>query len=218
LGLDVYVGPLTRYHGGDWETPVQRWASGQGIGYSVVTPSGETATRVENLGRIREVVLAWRDVLSRSLGRPLDWNEDVSAPSYSERVSFEPYAFLKVLAASIDRGEPYPGDAEVPEVSEDHPVFRAATGDDSPRYPHLYFPELWLPCDFASTFVATDLTGQRGPIGSSVRLLAELRDVEGRIDAAAPDGSDDGARYGLAVFLKLAERSVAQRLPMRLDY
>jgi hypothetical protein len=133
-------------------------------------------------------------------------------------VSFEPYAFLRMLAASIDRGEPYPGDEEVPEVAEDHPVFRAATKGDSPRYPHLYFPELWLPCDFASTFEAADLTGQRGPIGSSIRLLAELRDIEGRVDAAAPGGSDDGARYGLAVFLKLAERSAAQRLPMRLDY
>lgn len=36
MGLDVYVGSLTRYHGGDWETVVQQAAREQGIDVHVL--------------------------------------------------------------------------------------------------------------------------------------------------------------------------------------
>jgi hypothetical protein len=94
------------------------------------------------------------------------------------------------------------------------------------------FPELWLPVDVEPTFEAEDVTGNRIPMGSSVRLLADLRAVneatyrgspselaQWRREGAEHGGPfDEAARFGLAVFLELAASSVEERLPMRLDY
>jgi hypothetical protein len=192
MDLDVYVGSLTRYYAGKWQTP---------------------------LGQVREVVLAWRSELARALGEPLRWNEDPSAPCYTERVYFEPFACLQVLAAALDQGEADLDEEDVPGFPAQHPVWRAATKSDSPRFPHLYFPAMWLPCDFDPTITAKDPSGLRDSIGSSVWLLRELREINRCTDAGTKYSGEFGeaARFGLAVFIESAEKSVTRRLPMRLD-
>jgi hypothetical protein len=69
-------------------------------------------------------------------------------------------------------------------------------------------------------------------VGSSAQLLAELRELNSRtwraedqlISQWRSDGAEFGApleesaRFGFAVFYELAARSVAARLPMKLDY
>jgi hypothetical protein len=184
VGLDVYVGPLSRYCAGKWK------------------------------------VIAWRGELSRALGQPLGWNEDLRAPCYTERVYSEPYACLQVLAAAVDRGGDDLREDEVPEGHDDHPVWRAAATSDSPRFPHLYFPAIWLPCDFDPTIAAKDPSGRHGSIGSSFWLLRELREISMRTVAGAKYGGEFGeaARFALAVFLELAEKSATRRLPMCLDF
>ncbi len=40
MGLDVYVGPLSRYYGGDWETVIQQAAREGGFEVEVIRPGG----------------------------------------------------------------------------------------------------------------------------------------------------------------------------------
>ena len=39
MGLDVYVGPFSRYHTGEWETIVQQAARANGMTVQVVRPA-----------------------------------------------------------------------------------------------------------------------------------------------------------------------------------
>ena len=41
VGLDVYVGPLTRYYLGDWETVVQRLGRERGFPVKTIRPSAD---------------------------------------------------------------------------------------------------------------------------------------------------------------------------------
>lgn len=76
-------------------------------------------------------------------------------------------------------------------------------------------------------------SGQEVRIGSSVELLAQMRDLNTRTYGGAKDdlirwrrempaGPDERfepkARTGLAIMLQLSEASVEKRLPMLLDY
>ncbi|HZD68460.1 MAG TPA: hypothetical protein VFA45_05960 [Actinomycetes bacterium] len=200
MGLDVYVGPLTRYYA----APERRIAD----------------QRRADPDHIRNVIVAWRLLLSAGLGRHLDWNEDSGAPHYTDRVGFAPYTGLQVLAAAVDRGESeLGGDGPLPDVHLDHPVWRAAAGGPSPRFPHLYFSDLWLPCNFSDTLTSVDPFGERVTVGSSVRLLAELQEVHRHTGDPSQGGSFARAgRCGLAILLDLVEKSVTERLPMCFHY
>ncbi len=95
-------------------------------------------------------------------------------------------------------------------VSADWPndlAYQAASAPDAgSRYQQLLTPELWLPCRFEFTVRTRDLTGEKVELGSSVALLDQLQ----LLSAAAGNG--------LAVLLRLAERSVGYRIPMKLDF
>jgi hypothetical protein len=231
VGLDVYVGTLTRYHGGgEWETVVERLAREEGLEFEVIRADGNGDGETADPAEVAEAVLAWREALAAGLGQPLDWREDDAAPYFTDKPAWDGYGSLQVLAASVERGERKRPSTGVDEWHRNR-TWRKAT-KRGPRFAHIYFPELWLPVDLPATFEAEDVLGNRVPMGSSVRLLADLRAVNDasyagsgpdlsrwRTDGAEYGGPfDDAARFGLAVFLELAERSVEERLPMRLDY
>ena len=58
MALDVYVGALTRYYAGDWQSAADRTG-----------PPGKAKKDCE---RIEKAVLAWRETLGRSLVPHLD--------------------------------------------------------------------------------------------------------------------------------------------------
>jgi hypothetical protein len=107
------------------------------------------------------------------------------------------------------------------------------TPDARSRYGSLFNAELWFPVDFAFTFRAPNATGDSIRMGSSQTLLSALTDLHARTfrggardlsrwreEGPGPMGGplEQAARFGLAVFLELAEKSVTYRLPMLLDY
>src|SRR6266436_6378887 len=55
MGLDIYVGSLTRYYAGDWETVVQRHARETGVSVRVVR-SNESEDAVTDPQVIRSVL------------------------------------------------------------------------------------------------------------------------------------------------------------------
>ena len=229
MGLDVYVGSLTRYYAGDWETVIQQYAREQGISYQVVgnAPPDDAVT---DRNEIRDAVEGWRALVSSVLDRELAWNEEAESPYFTDKPAWDGYGSLQLLAACDERGKSTPKKA-VTEWDRER-TWRKAAGDSQSRYRHLYSSELWLPGDFDPPVESNDVAGNGTMIGSSERLLAELSELNSRTykgsgddlarwrhEGAAPDSPfDDAARFGLSVFLELAERSVSERLPMKLDY
>jgi hypothetical protein len=237
VGLDVYVGPLSRYYTGGWETVVQQYAREQGLELRFATPEGEIENRFEDApsaDEVREGIDAWQRAVGDALGVTLEWNESEEAPWFTDKPDWIGFGALQLLAAYDDRDELKQPKKHATEWQDDK-VWKKATksfeqGEDV-RYPHLYLPELWLPVMFERPFRGPDLGGDYIAIGSLPRLAHELRALASRTvgdDRQAltawresPDVDDSfeaAARFGLAIFLELAEHGVEHRLPMKLDY
>jgi len=220
MGLDVYVGSLTRYYVEGPADVVDRVARHRGL-----TVDGQAAEEV-----IRSAVLHWRDGLSRWLeGRldgPLHWDESAPAPCFTDKPGWDGYGGALLLAAHDEHPE-LPPPALVSADWPDDPAYQAASARGAgSRYNQLLTPELWLPCRFDFTVRTRDITGEEVELGSSVALLdqLELLAARYRLDDRPPEPAADGhslsaaAGGGLAVLLRLAERSVVCQVPMKLDF
>ena len=175
-------------------------------------------------------MVGWRDGLSRWLGDrldgPLDWDESGPAPCFTDKPGWDGYGGTLLLAAHDEHPE-LPAPAQVSADWPDDPAYQAASAPGAgSRYHQLLTPELWLPCRFAFTVRTQDITGEEVELGSSVALLdqLELLSTRYRLDGRPPDPAADGhslstaAGNGLTVLRRLAERSVINRLPMKLDF
>ena len=221
MGLDVYVGSLTRYYVEGSADGVERIARHQG--QPVV--DGQDAEEV-----IRAAVLRWRDGLSRWLGDrlagPLDWDESGPAACFTDKPGWDGYGGALLLAAHDEHPE-LPPPAQVSADWPDDLAYQAASAQGAgSRYHQLLTPELWLPCRFEFTVRTQDITGEEVELGSSVALLDQLERLSDRyrLDGRPPDPTADGhslsaaAGNGLAVLRRLAERSVTHQVPMKLDF
>ena len=190
-----------------------------------VVPDGQPAEAV-----IRSAVLRWRDGLRRWLGDrldgPLDWDESGPAPCFTDKPGWDGYGGTLLLAAHDEHPE-LPPPALVSADWPDDPAYQAASARGAgSRYNQLLTPQLWLPCRFDFTVRIPDITGEEVEVGSSLALLGQLELLAARyrLDDRPPEPAADGhslsaaAAAVLAVLLRLAERSVVCRVPMRLDF
>lgn len=87
MGLDVFVGTLTRYCSGDWELIAQQAAREMGLNLQVARQHNPPDA-IRDLDQIRPTVLAWRDSLSAAradrLSQPLIRDESQTAPYFTE--------------------------------------------------------------------------------------------------------------------------------------
>lgn len=67
MGLDVYVGSLTRYYAGDWELITQKAAREAGVPLRIVRLKDDPADAIRDPDTLRPVIKQWRDQLSESL-------------------------------------------------------------------------------------------------------------------------------------------------------
>jgi hypothetical protein len=220
MGLDVYVGSLTRYFLESPATVIEQMARQQRIPYTIVRhQNGSAGAALEQV--TRAAVLAWREGLYKQLGErldgPLEWDESPDGPHFTDKPRWDGYGGAVLLAAHVDHPKlPLPDDisADWP----DDPVYLAAISQGTvSRFDQVLFPELWLPCAFGFTFRTQDATGQEIEVGSSPVLLRQLEAL--RAEHPCGRGTlDPVAHAGLAVLLRMAERSVAHHVPMMLDF
>lgn len=240
MGLDVYVGSLTRYYSGNWETIVQQAGREQGLTVTVVRPGAAKSWLGRLLGRFRpsgeasaaEAVRRWRDRVGGELGiAGLEWNEAPDAEYATDKPAWDCYGAL-ALWASYDELPRAPRRETAEGWDQDSALLTSRMNPKS-RYRHLVADtEIWLPVAFEQPLRTDALTGDSVVVGSSVRLLEELRELNDRTWAADDDriakwrydGAEYGApleisaRFGFSIFYDLTRRSVAARLPMKLDY
>ncbi|MGH7861955.1 MAG: hypothetical protein ACREOS_06895 [Candidatus Dormibacteraceae bacterium] len=179
----------------------------------------------------------WRRLVGKQgAGQPadsLDWDESETAPYFTDKPDWDGYVGALLLAAYAEHPE-LERPEDLPEEVDQDPAWRASAvaGFRHSRYRQILQPTLWLPGDFKVPVATKDLTGQQAYAGSSVALLTQLREVNEQCLRGTPRqlarwrraGAEPGdtflkqARFGLAVFLDLAEKAVAHHLPMKLDY
>ena len=237
MGLDIYIGTLSRYYSGEWETAVQQFARRQGVDVQVIRPA-HSADAVNDPEQIRMLVLQWQrmltDAMAEHLEYPVEWDESLDAPYFTDKPSWDCWADLLLWAAYEEHPE-FDQPSGPVEDWRDDPAYEASNDDDfESRYPHILRRnvELWLPCDFPFVFSTMGLTGKEITIGSSVQMLTELRELNERTWEASPQlvgqwsraatlpnaSIEVGARFTFGMLLGLTEKSVEFRLPMKLDY
>ena len=236
MGLDVYVGSLTRYYAGDWETIVQKHGREQGYQVMVVRPN-MPADADKETGRIRSAVLLWRHHLSQGLGadirRPLDWDESDTAPYFTDKPAWDCYASLLLWAAYAEHPDLVRPLECIEDYSTDPAYQRCANPDYASTYSQLLRNvEVWLPCDFPFTFIAGDPAGNQMTFGSSIALLSQLEELNRKTWNASNatvsewrrhcakhlSPMEEGAKFAFAIMSGLARDSVEHRLVMKLDY
>lgn len=235
MGLDVYVGSLTRYYSGQWETIIQQMAPELGMTVDMRRPAPPSGA-IEDPMVIQEAVIGWRIVLAKKLHKQakdgLDWNESVAAPYFTDKPAWDCYAALVMWAAGLDDPGLRLPDV-VPERFSESDAFRRAGRNKKGVLSQLATgTELWLPVELKSVERIETVAGRRVLAGSSVVLLKQLQDVNARswhadqstVDRWRHDGAQYGgplevsARFAFSVFLRLTEEAVRNRLPMMLDY
>lgn len=234
MGLDIYVGTLTRYHTGLWNTIVQQ--AGQPArddgDHILRTLSGEGREIVE---RVSQDVVAWRAGLAAALqgqlAAPLEWAEGLTPPYFTDQVGWAGLIALQVWAAHNDHTDlPLPEDS-VEDPSDDEAYVRSTEDLSQTHSPQILFPELWLPFTPPFVFCAETLPAQRTTLGSTHGLLLELQTLnaqtwqadereiaEWRREGLSGDDFEVDARFGFAVSLTLVREAVAQGLVVKLDY
>lgn len=236
MGLDIYVGTLTRYYAGEWETVVQQAARELGIPARTERVN-EQSDAIRDPLQIEELIVAWRDRLSASLGAhlgsPLVWTEGMEAPYFTDKPAWDAYGALLIWAVHAEQP-----DIALPQVVPDDwrshaAMLRIQSTDFRTRYGQLlYDTELWLPGNFAFTFRSEDPSGAEIGIGSVAALAAQLGELNERTwradvatleewrQAGAEHGApfETSARFGFAVLSALAERGAEYELPIKLDY
>ena len=227
MSLDVYVGPLARYYGGDWENADS----------SAPAPGSASGQRPAGRDRIRQTVIAWRETLAASLGdavlAPLDWEETDAAPYFVGRPGWDGFGSLVLWAAYVEHPV-LRAPASLPEEWDNDPALvRSNAGSFRSRYSHLVRNvELWLPAAFDITFEGESVDRHRVVMGSSTTLARQLAELNAATWKAVPaevatwarrvpDGNaplELRARHAFAVIAGLAAKALEHRLPMKLDF
>lgn len=245
MGLDIYVGSLTRYFTHDWRTIVQQLAEcGEGPDVQIIRPDGADDA-VTDPEEIRSAILAWRQGLSAGLAAhlaaPLDWDESGSTPYFTDKPAWDCYGALLLWAAYSEHGDlvkPLANPVCSPEgeMGDWHrdPAFQRSVAEGyRTRYGQLLHDvEVWLPAGYDFTFGAPWVTGDPRRFGACGALVSQLDDLNARTWRATPEdlvewrrnGADHGAplevaaQFAFGLMRDLAGKATEGRLPMLLDY
>ena len=236
MALDVYVGSLTRYYAGDWESVADRTARQSGRRTEPGQPRAAGAPKKDR-ERLQASVLAWRRTLDGALAphlaEPLAWNETSEAPWFTDRPDWHGFGSLVLWAAYAEQPTLRRPAALPKEWDDDAALVRSNAEGFRSRYSHLVRNvELWLPTTLDFTFEAEDVDGRRIIVGSSTTLRRQL----GELNAATWKMDDDEmaalarrrspgraslevtARLAMALMSGLVRQAVQHRLPVKLDY
>ncbi len=244
MGLDVYVGPLTRYTLGDWLTIVQQAGRASGHDVQIVRTTPVPADAITDLAVVTDAVESWQRGLLAALGAGEPWPDQAGLPYSTDKPDWDGYGGLVLLAAYDERLDLRPGQRTgllgrklTPDAARSFAESKAyqSAAKAPVKYPTLLSGvEWWLPLSEGPTvFTAPRLTGQPTKMGRVDQLVAEVQELAGRmgltakrdLDAIRRDGPPprdtdvvlDG-KFGIAVFLKLACEAARLRAPLLLDY
>ena len=233
MALDIYVGPLSRYHALNWKNLGQQAAEASGIGYELhrANDNGSVASQEEVTEAVRLWKMRLRDALEAQGDGIPDWEEDGELGYETDRPGW-PGLLATILKGAylLHPDLTQPTNLPPEDQFNTDPAFRRCQAEPS-LLSLLSDGQLWLPGDFGMLFHTQTVTGAELGVSSVGGLIECLKDIAGRwgrdayemveADRDQPHSSapiDEHAAYGLACMMRMA--LAAQRLhqPMILDW
>lgn len=242
MALHIYVGSLTRYYAGDWETVVQKQAREAGAAPASSSPEASSADAGEDALRdpadIRPIVVEWRQglagALKESITDPFDWDESSDAPYATEQLTRDALWALRLWAAYTEHPDLPRPTGPVADPATDPAFLRSNNPEGTSAYHQIVRDlELWLPWSFAFTFRGeTPAAGGKVGLGSVPTLRAQLAELNQKTwrasseatlaswrKEAPPPGApiEAAAKYAFGVLYPLAALAEKRRLLLKLD-
>ncbi len=128
MGLDLYVGTLTRYHTGAWETEAQRTCREAGLPMRVIYANGRPRRLMKLTAPI--FIERWRRRLVRNVAHviqgDLSWSEGKSKPYLARKPDHDGRHALVLAGAYAERPE-LTRPRDIPETAENDPAYAAAS-------------------------------------------------------------------------------------------
>lgn len=129
MGLDIYVGTMTRYYGRNWLTSVQQWGREHGMEVNIVRPEGQEDDTLASPEEISEGVSGWRDwllgQLKDNLENPVKWAEDYNdTPYYTDKPDHDAVNALMLYAAAHWMGVEPPKTVEKNFILSEEPIYK----------------------------------------------------------------------------------------------
>lgn len=232
MAFDVYVGGFSRYYALEWENVAQKWARETGSSYQMIGPDGPPQSA--DWEEVTAAVTHWQASLNQGLGdnlpAPFEWDESKNAPYFTDRPGYDGYGALLVWAAHAERGST-PPDSYNGEWYSDEAYVECSEPKKGQKYRPIICGTLWLPGEFEFSFDFQDLTGEKVHICANTSLLDSLDELNqntfqltsDELSAALKGDSEEEptlaelARFGLALFRDLADKSVQHHLPIVLS-
>jgi len=237
MALHIYVGSLTRYYAGDWETVVQKQAREAGE-----VPPARSAEAEEDALRdpadIRPIVVEWRQglaaALKESITDPFDWDHSSDAPYATDQLTRDALWALRLWAAYTEHPELPRPTGPVADPATD-PAFLLSNNPEGTSAYHQIVRdiEIWLPWTFAFTFRAvTAAGGGKVGLGSVPTLRAQLAELNQKTWRASSEGTlaswrkeapppgapiEIAAKYAFGVLYPLAALAEKRRPLVKLD-
>src|SRR2546430_14722894 len=91
VGLDLYAGPLTRYHAGTWLTVAQQAGQRLGVQVEILRAEPERDDRIVDPVVVAELVRSWQEGLGAALRCRVDWPEDGELPYWTDKPDWDGY-------------------------------------------------------------------------------------------------------------------------------
>src|SRR5688572_28387313 len=190
MALDIYVGSLTRYYAGAWESISQKQAREAGAPAQAAEP-GEDAIRDPD--EIRPLVLEWRQgiaaALKESVVDPFDWDESSDVPFATDQLGPAAFTSLRLWAAYAEHPDLQRPTQPVDDLSTDPAFLRCNNPEGTSVYHQVVRDiEIWLPWDFGFTFRAETPAGGKVGLGSVPALRKQLADLNSKTWHASSEG------------------------------
>ncbi|OUM63952.1 hypothetical protein PIROE2DRAFT_9412 [Piromyces sp. E2] len=176
MGLDIYVGTLTRYYKHNWKTVVQKMAERLGIECKIVRAYEEMDVTVD---RVLSDTKKWEELLLKSIikdGEPLPpWTEDYdTTPYYTDKPDWDAIGALMMYIAYNTYKQPLPK-----MVSKNHDFFddelvKKSIDDKEKVFSLIQGGGWWVPLDDPFMFRFPLMNGREIPFGTSGLLKREL--------------------------------------------
>lgn len=232
MGLDIYVGSLSRYYAREWETISQTYAREQGMAHQTLYTSQQEKIDQD---QIRAEIIGWRDAVRNSVTEEpiqLDWDESPEAPYFTDKPDWDGYGALLLWAAYSEHPDLIAPENMSEKWSEDEAFYKSTSMEFRTQYPALMRSDIWVPEELPFSVGTIDLMGNDIVIGSVPKLgseLLELNDKTWKADAETitswlkdcPEvggNLEKAAQFGFAMFLNLANKSIESNLVMKLDF
>lgn len=232
MALDIYVGSLTRYYAGAWESISQKQAREAGAPAPAADPDA-----IQDPEEIRPLVLEWRQgiatALKESIVDPFDWDESSDVPFSTDQLGRTAFDSLRLWAAYAEHPD-LPRPTQPVEGLAADPAFQRCNNPEGTSVYHQVVRdiEIWLPWNFEFMFRAETPAGGKVGLGSVPALRKQLADLNSKTWKASSEGKlaswrkevpprgaplEVQAQFAFGVLYPLAALAEKRRTLLKLD-